>query len=93
MAKYLLDTTALIDYLKGHQPVVELLRELAEQGHDLGICCINVTELYSKGFNLTIPPNTHEAGNKPGTWRAGSQGWWVFLKPLSPGQHTPLQVP
>jgi len=48
----------------------------------------NVTELYSKGFNLTIPPNTHEAGNKPGTWRAGSQGWWVFLKPLSPGQHT-----
>jgi hypothetical protein len=48
----------------------------------------NVTELYSKGFNLTIPPNTHEAGNKPGTWRAGSQGWWVFLKPLPPGQHT-----
>ena len=48
----------------------------------------NVTELYSKGFNLAIPPNTHEAGYKPGTWRAGSQGWWVFLKPLSPGQHT-----
>ncbi len=48
----------------------------------------NVTELYTKGFNLTIPPNTHEAGYKPGTWRAGSQGWWVFLKPLSPGQHT-----
>jgi hypothetical protein len=48
----------------------------------------NVTELYSKGFNLTIPPNTHEAGSKAGTWRAGSQGWWVFLKPLSPGQHT-----
>jgi len=48
----------------------------------------NVTELYSKGFNLTIPPNSHEAGNKAGTWRAGSQGWWVFLKPLSPGEHT-----
>jgi hypothetical protein len=45
----------------------------------------NVTELYSKGFNLTIPPNTHEAGSKPGTWLAG---WWVFLKPLSTGQHT-----
>jgi hypothetical protein len=48
----------------------------------------NVTEIYTKGFNLTIPPNTHEAGYKAGTWRAGSQGWWVFLKPLSPGEHT-----
>ncbi len=41
----------------------------------------NVTELYSKGFNLTIPPNTHKANQVPGTWRVGSQGWWVFLKP------------
>ena len=48
----------------------------------------NVTDLFSKGFNLTIPPNTHEASIKPGTWVAGSQGWWVFLKPLSPGEHT-----
>jgi hypothetical protein len=48
----------------------------------------NVTEIYTKGFNLTIPPNTHEASSKIGTWRAGSQGWWVFLKPLPPGDHT-----
>jgi hypothetical protein len=48
----------------------------------------NITELYSKGFDLTIPPNSHEASSKPGTWRAGSQGWWVFLKPLPPGEHT-----
>jgi hypothetical protein len=48
----------------------------------------NITEFYSKGFNLTIPPDTHQAGSKPGTWRAGSQGWWVFLKPLPPGEHT-----
>jgi hypothetical protein len=48
----------------------------------------NVTEFYSKGFNTTIPPDTHNAGSKPGTWRAGSQGWWVFLKPLPPGEHT-----
>jgi hypothetical protein len=38
----------------------------------------NVTELYTKGFNLTIPPDTNEAGYKAGTWRAGAQGWWVF---------------
>jgi hypothetical protein len=48
----------------------------------------NITEIYTKGFNLTDAPNTHQAGYKAGTWRAGSQGWWVFLKPLSPGQHT-----
>jgi hypothetical protein len=48
----------------------------------------NVTEFYSKGFNVTYPPDTHQAGVKPGTWRAGSQGWWVFLKPLPPGEHT-----
>jgi hypothetical protein len=48
----------------------------------------NITELYSKGFNIAIPADTHAAGNVAGTWRAGSQGWWVFLKPLSPGDHT-----
>jgi hypothetical protein len=48
----------------------------------------NVTEINSKGFNLTIPPDTHKANQVSGTWRAGSQGWWVFLKPLPPGKHT-----
>lgn len=47
----------------------------------------NVTDFSSKAFKLTIPKETHEATVKPGTWLAGSQGWWVFLKPLSPGQH------
>jgi hypothetical protein len=50
----------------------------------------NVTELYTTGFNLSIPHNGHEAGYKAGTWRAGSQGWWVFLKPLPRGEHTIL---
>jgi hypothetical protein len=48
----------------------------------------NITDFSSKGFDLTIPPDSHEANEKPGTWRAGSQGWWVFLKPLPPGEHT-----
>jgi hypothetical protein len=47
----------------------------------------NVTEIYSKGFNLTIPPNSHKADTVPGITRAGSQGWYVFLKPLPAGQH------
>jgi hypothetical protein len=48
----------------------------------------NVTEIYTKGFNLVMPPSTHQANTLPGTWRVGSQGWWVFLKPLPPGEHT-----
>ncbi|MBM3166278.1 MAG: type II toxin-antitoxin system VapC family toxin [Chloroflexi bacterium] len=47
VAKYLLDTTALIDHLNGRQPVVTLLTKLALQGHELGLCCINIAELYS----------------------------------------------
>lgn len=47
----------------------------------------NVTELYSKGFNITIPENTHMADQNAGTWRAGAHGWYVFLKPLPPGDH------
>jgi hypothetical protein len=48
----------------------------------------NVTEVYSKGFNITIPANTHFPDQNPGTWRAGAQGWFVFLKPLPQGDHT-----
>lgn len=47
MANYLLDTTALIDYLAGRQAVVDLVTKLAHQGHILGVCCINIAELYS----------------------------------------------
>lgn len=48
----------------------------------------NVTEIYSNGFNITIPSNTHYPEQMFGTWPSGSHGWYVFLKPLAPGQHT-----
>jgi hypothetical protein len=47
----------------------------------------NVTELYSKGFNVTIPEDTHYPDQNIGTWRSGAHGWWTFLKPLPPGDH------
>jgi hypothetical protein len=47
----------------------------------------NINDSYSKGFNLTIPADTHIANQVTGAWRAVSQGWWVFLKPLPPGEH------
>jgi hypothetical protein len=49
----------------------------------------NITELYQKnGFELTVPSDTHKANVPPGTFRSGAHGWWAFLKPLPPGEHT-----
>lgn len=48
----------------------------------------NVTELYTADFDLIIPSDTHKPNQTPGTWRAGGHGWFVFLKPLPPGEHT-----
>jgi hypothetical protein len=49
---------------------------------------INATQSTSKVFTLTLPPDSVEiANNVPGTWQAASDGWWVVLKPLPPGQH------
>src|SRR5205809_6044166 len=48
----------------------------------------NVTEVFSKGFNITIPEDTHMPDQNPGTWRPGAHGWFVFLKPLPAGDHT-----
>lgn len=48
----------------------------------------NVTEVYSKGFDMTIPSRSHLPDQVPGTWHAGAHGWLVFLKPLPPGDHT-----
>lgn len=47
MAKYLLDTTALIDHLRGRREVVDQITALVHQGHRLGLCGINVVEVYS----------------------------------------------
>ena len=47
----------------------------------------NVTEVYSKGFNITIPEDVNYPDQNPGTWRSGAHGWFTFLKPLPPGDH------
>ncbi len=47
MANYLLDTTALVDYLRGRQGVLEMFNTLAGQGNRLGVCCISIAELYA----------------------------------------------
>ncbi len=47
MACYLLDTTALIDYLRGFPRAVELIQRLAQGEHTLAVCCINIAEVYA----------------------------------------------
>jgi hypothetical protein len=49
---------------------------------------VNVTEIYTKEFNVTIPSNTHIPSDKYGTFHGAAHGWFVFLKPLPPGEHT-----
>jgi hypothetical protein len=48
----------------------------------------NVTEIYTKGFNINLPTNTHISTVKYGTFPAAVHGWFVFLKRLPPGEHT-----
>ena len=47
MAKYILDTTLLIDHLRGRNETKELVDTLALDGHRLGVCCVSIAELYS----------------------------------------------
>jgi hypothetical protein len=48
----------------------------------------NVTEGYSTGFNVTYPEDSYWPDLTPGKWfHAGAHGWFVFLKPLSVGDH------
>lgn len=44
MKGYLLDTTEIIDVLRGHVPTAELIGRLIAQGAEVGVCGIVVTE-------------------------------------------------
>lgn len=44
---YMLDTTLLIDHLRGFEPAVQVFERLFEEGHDLWVCDVVVCEAYS----------------------------------------------
>lgn len=81
MTRYLLDTTALIDFSKGFPPATQRLTELLEQGNDLGVCAINITEFYAGILPgeepaidafleaLTYWPISRTAATQAGIWR------------------------
>ena len=47
----------------------------------------NVTEVYTKQFNAIVPEESHLISERYGTFPAAAHGWFVFLKPLQPGNH------
>jgi hypothetical protein len=48
----------------------------------------NVTEVYTKQYNATVPIDSHAPNERFGTFPGAAHGWFVFLKPLQPGNHT-----
>jgi len=47
MARYLLDTDAIIDYLTGVQTTVNFIRNLHQQGDLLCVCDVVIAEVYA----------------------------------------------
>ncbi|MGM0366257.1 MAG: type II toxin-antitoxin system VapC family toxin [Actinomycetota bacterium] len=47
MAEYLLDTTVIIDHLRGDKRVTAFLEEIGLKGDAAGCCCVNIAEVYS----------------------------------------------
>jgi len=47
MTDYLLDTTEIIDYGRGHPPTVALINGLYNRGNSLGCCDVIIAEVYA----------------------------------------------
>ncbi len=47
MAGYLLDTTTIIDHLRGNKKINSYLEEIGQRGDIVGCCCINIAETYT----------------------------------------------
>jgi len=47
MAGYLLDTTTIIDHLRGNKKINSYLEEIGQRGDIVGCCCINIAETYA----------------------------------------------
>lgn len=55
MSGYLLDTTVLIDFAKGHRAVVQRVLGLIVEGERVGIASVNLTEYYT-GVDVGTDP-------------------------------------
>ena|SRR5438093_6175037 len=93
LTRFLLDTTVLIDHLRGDEEVVASLLSLLQRGHSLCISCINVAEI-ERGLQpkdrraaealldrFEFLPTTMEAAQRAGGLQAewGRKGRTVHL--------------
>ena len=91
MTRYLLDTDAIVDYLKGITGTITLIRQLGEQGHQLCTCDVVECEVFS-GLPpahrpqaaqlldaLAYLPTTRPAARQAGEWRATYKSQGVQL--------------
>ena len=81
MATILLDTSVIFDHLNGRRSRTDYLERLIDQGHLLGCCPVNITEVYAglrpgeeaktKAFldSLEFYPATPEIARKAGLLR------------------------
>lgn len=71
MTRYLLDTTALIDFSKGREPARSRLLRMIQTGDEVGVCAINVAEFYAG-----VPPE------KRALWDAfvDALGYWEISR-------------
>jgi predicted nucleic acid-binding protein len=81
MARFLLDTDAVIDYLKGFPGTVSLIRELHQAGGSLCVCAVVIAEVYAgllpkdrgpaRRFlsACSFLPTSAEAAREAGEWR------------------------
>jgi len=47
LTRYLLDTTALIDFSKGREPARSRILKMIQEGDELGVCAVNIAEFYA----------------------------------------------
>ena len=72
MTRYLLDTTALIDFSKDREPARSRIIEMIENGDELALCAVNVAEFFS-GVPLAQRPVWDEFIDSLGYWAIGRE--------------------
>jgi hypothetical protein len=82
----------------------ETITECAKEGNNIGVISATLDgrplfagevrdlqgyRAQSPFFNITVPENDiFKPGSVPGVWKAKVDGYFVFLEPLTPGNHT-----
>ncbi len=74
MLRYLLDTNVIIDFSKGRGQAFTLVNGFVQQGADIGICAIVVTEFFS---GVAVPDRT--------VWQSffANMNYWIIDRAIA----------